>query len=221
MRNIIFSMLFAVLPLTAHARVHGRHKVPKLSDDRVVLHTNMGDIVLGFYFNIAPKHVAQILKMVKAGVYDGASFFRVESGFVAQVSNNDARVTPVTDAQKAVIQKIPAEFSALKHRRGILSMARYDEDVNSAESSFSILLGDAPHLDGQYTIFGEVVSGMDVVSAIENVPLKEPTVPFVNIVIERAEVVSASDLAALSLRGVQPGMVPDQQAQKILKFSRR
>lgn len=80
MRNFVLAGLLLLLPLAAQARnlKPVRDQIPHLSDDRVILHTNLGDIMLGFYPNIAPNHVEQILKMVKAGVYDGTTFYRVE-----------------------------------------------------------------------------------------------------------------------------------------------
>ncbi len=159
---------------------------PTPARERIMLRTSMGDIVLALYPDVAPKHVAQILRLVKLGVYDGMHFRRVEPGFVAQLSGHHDRATPLTPEQSAAIVRIPAEFSAIRHERGILSMARFD-DPNSAETSFSILLGRAPHLDGKYTVVGRVESGMDVVAAIERVD-REVTRPRQRIAVVRATV---------------------------------
>src|SRR6185436_7315530 len=121
----------------------------------VVLHTIAGDVVLAFYPDAAPGHVQQILALARAGVFDTTHFFRIEPNFVAQISVAEDRTTPLTESQKGLIHKLKAELHpTLKHHRGTLSMAHADGDVDSGETSFSILLADAPHLDGQYTIFG-------------------------------------------------------------------
>lgn len=192
MKPIISLLLSSLLFLSTTALAEFS---PKLSQERVILHTNYGDIVLGFYKEVAPRHVEQILRLVKAGVYSGASFYRLEPGFVAQVENYDAKQASLTREQFDLIKKIPGEFSVTPHRRGRLSMARFGDDLNSAETSFSLMLGDAPHLDGEYTVFGEIVSGMDVLAAIEAVPADTNAKPTQDIIIDRAEIAaSASSL---------------------------
>lgn len=176
---------------------------PKLADERIRLRTSMGDIVLALYPEVAPKHVAQILRLVKLGVYDGMHFHRVEPGFVAQLSGHHDRETPLTPGQAAAVTRIPAEFSSIRHRRGILSMARFD-DPDSAETSFSILLGPAPHLDGKYTVFGHVESGLDVVAAIERVE-RHVTRPKRRVSLHRAEVGRDPTLLVLGIACVAAG----------------
>nr|KJB30379.1 hypothetical protein B456_005G140100 [Gossypium raimondii] len=123
---------------------------PQLSSPRVVFQTNHGDIEFGFYPSVAPKTVDHIFKLVRLGCYNTNHFFRVDRGFVAQVADvASGRSAPMNEKQRREAEKtIVGEFSDVKHVRGILSMGRYS-DPDSAQSSFSILLGDAPHLDGQ------------------------------------------------------------------------
>src|SRR5262249_44547461 len=137
---------------------------PALGPDRVVLETNAGDVVLGLYPQAAPKTVAHILDLVRSGAFDGADFFRVIPGFIAQVDVNQ-RATPMPAAARAVAARtVPLELApGLIHERGVLSMAHYDGKPNSGGTGFSVLLGPAPSLDHQYTIFGDVEQGMDVV----------------------------------------------------------
>jgi cyclophilin family peptidyl-prolyl cis-trans isomerase len=174
---------------------------PRLSAERIVLRTNVGDMVLALYPDVAPRHTEQLLKLARLGVFDGVNFFRVESAFVAQLS--DARYkqpTPLPEQLEA-IHPLTAEFSALKHRRGTLSMARYDDRPDSGETSFSILLGDAPHLDGKYTVFGQLESGQDVLDLIARATTDERHQPLRQIVVRRAEVLDSPEaLAQLSLR---------------------
>ena len=187
-------------------------EMPRLAKERIVLHTVAGDIVLALYPEVAPAHVKQILTLTRLGLYDTTDFPRVHPGFVAQVSNHYARKIPPTEEQKAAIQYLPLEASPqLHHRRGILSMAREDNKPDSAQTSFSILLGDAPHLDGQYTIFGHVERGMEVTDEfLRALPPVAPgatpkTQPVVRLEIVKAEVVESSEaLSGMVLRPAQP-----------------
>ncbi|CAA0834690.1 Peptidyl-prolyl cis-trans isomerase CYP23 [Striga hermonthica] len=148
-------------------------KVPELGSARVVFQTDYGDIEFGFYPSVAPKTVEHIFKLVRLGCYNTNHFFRVDKGFVAQVADVvGGRTAPMNEMQKLEAEKtIVGEFSEVKHVRGILSMGRYS-DPNSAQSSFSILLGDAPHLDGQYAIFGKVTKGDETLTKLEQVPTR-------------------------------------------------
>ncbi|KAB2041358.1 hypothetical protein ES319_D02G142800v1 [Gossypium barbadense] len=144
---------------------------PQLSSPRVVFQTNYGDIEFGFYPSVAPKTVDHIFKLVRLGCYNTNHFFRVDRGFVAQVADvASGRSAPMNEEQiKEAEKTIVGEFSDVKHVRGILSMGRYS-DPDSAQSSFSILLGDAPHLDGQYAIFGKVTKGDETLRKLEELP---------------------------------------------------
>ncbi|KAL0421136.1 UNVERIFIED_CONTAM: Peptidyl-prolyl cis-trans isomerase CYP23 [Sesamum latifolium] len=147
--------------------------VPELGSARVVFQTNYGDIEFGFYPSVAPKTVEHIFKLVRLGCYNTNHFFRVDKGFVAQVADvAGGRTAPMNEVQRLEAEKtIVGEFSDVKHVRGILSMGRYS-DPDSAQSSFSILLGDAPHLDGQYAIFGKVTKGDETLRKLEQVPTR-------------------------------------------------
>jgi len=161
---------------------------PRLTNGRVILSTDFGDLVLALYPDVAPAHVRQILKLVRVGAYDGTHIFRVMPNFVVQVSEVRNRLTPLKPEQRAVVKPIKAEFSkTLSHEKGVLSMARW-EDPDSATSSFSILLNKAPHLDGKYTIFGRLESGGSVINRILAVPRDNET-PRQRITIDRAYIV--------------------------------
>lgn len=166
---------------------------PQYGDEVIILRTVAGDAVLALYPEVAPKHVEQILKLVKLAVYDHTRFVRVEPNFVIQLGEPDViRGKPLTPDQKAAIKSLPLEISpAVRHQRGTLTMARQDNDKNSARTSFSVVLGNAEHLDGNYTIFGEVAQGMEVFDRMVEVPRRpgttEPTVP---LEVYKAEVVS-------------------------------
>lgn len=114
----------------------------------------------------APQTVAQFLRLVQAGVFDSVYFYRVEQGFVAQTATADDRAVPLTDTQRATMRPIPLEISPMRHTRGVLSLAHGD-DPNSGETSFSILLADAAHLDGKFTIFGMLEGDGAALRALE------------------------------------------------------
>jgi cyclophilin family peptidyl-prolyl cis-trans isomerase len=183
-------------------------KGPPVGDERILLRTNRGDLVLGLYDTVAPKHAAQIKRLVRLGVYDSTSIVRVEPGFVAQLSNAQNRKNPLTPEQHKAIVPIPAEFSKLVHRTGILSMARDTDDVNSAETSFSFMLGRAPELDRKYTIIGELEFGQPLLDMLAKEPRDYWNRPKHAVIVEKAEVKTAAEIAQLrgggQLRGAQP-----------------
>ncbi|KAJ9525071.1 hypothetical protein QJQ45_017369 [Haematococcus lacustris] len=147
---------------------------PKLSEERVVFQLDAGDIEFAFLPEVAPVTAAHIFRLVQLGLYTTNQIFRVDKGFVAQTSDvASGRTLPLNDQQKEhAAKKVPLEVvQGVKHHAGVLSMGRYD-DPNSGTSSFSMLLGDAPHLDMQYTIFGQVTRGMEVLHKLEELPTK-------------------------------------------------
>ena len=127
----------------------------------LILETKNGKIVIKLRPDLAPKHVAQIKALVARKFYDGLVFHRVISGFMAQTGDPKGTGEGGSD-----LPDIPAEFTQTPFKRGTLGMARAS-DPDSANSQFFICLADAPFLDGKYTVFGEVVSGMDVVDKIK------------------------------------------------------
>jgi len=150
-------------PVTPAASKPKEKKVQEVA----ILKTRHGDIVLKFFPELAPKHVESFLKLAKEGFYDHTTFHRVIPGFMIQGGDPNSK-DPENRAAHGTGgpgYTIDAEFSDHKHVRGTLSAAR-SMDPNSAGSQFFIVVADAPHLDGQYTVFGEVVEGMDVVDKI-------------------------------------------------------
>ncbi len=127
----------------------------------IKLTTNFGDIVLEMYTEQAPATVANFEQYVKDGHYDGTIFHRVINGFMAQTGDPTG-----TGAGGSKLPDLKAEFTNTHFGRGVLGMAR-TSNPNSANSQFFIMFADAPHLDGQYTVFGEVVSGMEFVDRIK------------------------------------------------------
>ena len=127
----------------------------------IYLDTKDGRITIRLRPDLAPKHVAQIKALTKRGFYDGIVFHRVIDGFMAQTGDPTG-----TGTGKSDLPNIPAEFSKEPFKRGSVGMARSSEP-NSANSQFFICFDGCGGLTGQYTLFGEVVSGMDVVNKIK------------------------------------------------------
>lgn len=141
----------------------------ELSQYRVVMQTSKGNIVIEMFPDKAPNHVRHFLRLASLGVYDKTAFHRIAPGFVIQAGDLNTRTEPVPQAAQQYVVKIKAELNDVKHTAGIVSMAR-GEEIDSALTSFFIVLADQPPLDGTYTVFGKVVEGMDVVEKIAAVP---------------------------------------------------
>jgi peptidyl-prolyl cis-trans isomerase B (cyclophilin B) len=136
---------------------------------RAVLETSAGPITVEFFPDKAPEHVRNFLRLAQMGLYDGTTFHRVVKGFVAQTGAMNTR-GPLTEKQRKYVHALKPEFTDTPHVKGILSMARGD-DPASATTSFFIVTGAAPSLDGKYTVFGRVVDGLAVVDAIDQAPV--------------------------------------------------
>ena len=128
-----------------------------------------GDIVLKFYPDVAPDHAKNFCKLAAQNFYDGTTFHRVIPGFMVQGGDPNSKNTDRSNhGMGGPGYHIKAEFNAMQHKRGVLSMARA-QDPDSAGSQFFICVADSSFLDGQYTAFGEVVSGLEVVDRVVGV----------------------------------------------------
>lgn len=159
----------------------------QLAGFRVVLETPHGEIGIEFLPETAPNHVRNFLRLAALGAYDGTAFHRVVPGFVIQTGWMDTREPPVPESIQRHITNLAPEFSDIPHEPGVVSMARL-EALDSAMTSFFIVTGRATALDGQYSVFGRVVSGYDVVEALEALPAGEDEAPFERVEIVRARV---------------------------------
>lgn len=145
-----------------------------LAPYRGVLETSLGTITVSFTPDKAPMHVRNFLRLAQAGVYDGMSFHRVVKGFVIQSGHLPTRTAPLNETQQKFVRNLKAEFNDQLHEKGTLSMARL-EDPDSASASFFIVTARTTALDGKYTVFGKVESGLDVVEKIEAVTVNGET----------------------------------------------
>ncbi len=148
-----------------------KEELKKMAATRAVIETKYGNITLKFFPDIAPGHVKNFLDLAKSGFYDGTVFHRVIAGFMIQggdpISKDPARRAAYGTGGPGYT--IKAEFNEKPHKRGILSMARMSAP-DTAGSQFFICVKDALFLDRQYTVFGEVVSGMEVADKIVALP---------------------------------------------------
>jgi peptidyl-prolyl cis-trans isomerase B (cyclophilin B) len=158
-------------------------KAEEAKGPKAIIKTKFGDMDIVLFPEKAPKHVENFIALAKSGFYNGTIFHRVIPGFMIQGGDPNTKDLnkPETSGQGGPSQRLKAEFNDIPHRRGILSMAR-TSDPNSAGSQFFIVVKDSNFLDGQYTVFGEVVKGMEVVDKIVSLPKNSRDLPT-----ERAE----------------------------------
>ena len=127
--------------------------------DKILLNTSKGEVIINLMPEIAPVHVARIVELVKSGFYDGIIFHRIIPGFMAQTGDPKGNGTGGSGTN------LKAEFSDYKYINGTVGMAR-TMDPNSADSQFFICFDGCGHLTGQYTVWGQVETGMEVVEAL-------------------------------------------------------
>ena len=144
---------------TRAKKIKHSYKV-KDPENALVLKLKDGDVIIEMFEDAAPRHVQRIKELVRQGFYNGLKFHRVIEGFMAQTG------CPLGTGTGGSGKKLKAEFNTKPHKRGTVSMARA-MDPDSADSQFFICFADAPWLNGQYTVWGEVTSGMEYVDNIK------------------------------------------------------
>ena len=138
-------------------------------ENTIIMETTTGKVTIELLPDLAPRHVEQIKTLTRQGFYDGIVFHRVIPDFMAQTGDPTG-----TGMGGSELPDLPAEFSSEPHVRGIASMAR-SQNLNSANSQFFIVYGDATFLDGQYTVWGRVTEGMEAIDAIKKgEPVQDP-----------------------------------------------
>lgn len=175
--KIILLSFLAIITFTAVLLA----QKPKTSKEHLFIETDYGTIEIAFYPDKAPKHVEAIKKLANEGFYDGIRFHRVIPNFMIQGGDPTSK-----DPTKRHLHgtgcpgfNIEAEFNDVSHKRGICSMAR-SQHPDSAGSQFFICVADCPFLDGQYTVWGNVVNGMDVADKIVALQRDHNDNPIVN-----------------------------------------
>ena len=167
---IIFLMFLSPALAEMKDKKFTPEEIKKMSETTAVIETKLGNIELKFFPEVAPGHVSNFLELAKKGFYDGTTFHRVIPGFMIQGGDPN---TKNPDRSKHGMggpgHTIKAEFNEKPHKRGILSMARA-QDPDSAGSQYFICVANAPFLDGKYSVFGEVTSGIEVTDKIVSQP---------------------------------------------------
>jgi len=147
-----------------------KQEIKKMSETTAVIETKFGNITLKFFPDVAPGHVKNFIDLAKKGFYDGTTFHRIIPGFMIQGGDPNSRnADRRSHGTGGPGYTIKAEFNNRPHKRGTLSMAR-SASPDSAGSQFFICVKDSPFLDRQYTVFGEVVSGIEVADKIVSQP---------------------------------------------------
>ncbi len=177
MKKIIATLLgvaWCLIPVLAlgetKSKTFTKEEIKKMTETKAAIETKFGKIELKFFPDLAPNHVNNFIDLAKKGFYDGTTFHRVIPGFMIQGGDPN---TKNPDKSRHGLggpgYNVKAEFSSKAHKRGIVSMARA-QDPDSAGSQFFICVADSPFLNNQYTVFGEVTAGMDVVDKIVGQP---------------------------------------------------
>ncbi|HEY7221421.1 MAG TPA: peptidylprolyl isomerase [Candidatus Binatia bacterium] len=207
MKLILFSCLLVCSLGLANVRGQETNQKPeekKAADanqkEVAVLKTSDGDMVVEFWAGEAPKTVGNFKKLARQGFYDGTSFHRIIKGFMIQGGDPNTK-DPSKESSYGTGgpgYKIPAEFNDHLHVRGVLSMAR-SADPNSAGSQFFICLGTVNRLDHEYTAFGHVIKGLDVLDKIGDTPVSrsamgEMSKPTTRITLESVKIVPADSV---------------------------
>ncbi len=165
------------------------------TNEVAIITTSLGVMVVEFYPDVAPNHVANFKKLARSGFYDGTAFHRVIPGFMIQGGDPNTKNDAAKDSwgTGGPGWTVNAEFNSKHHARGILSMAR-TSDPNSAGSQFFICHGDAGFLDGQYTVFGNLIKGFDVLDKIAATPTETPDRPITRVNVVSIKIVPADSV---------------------------
>ena len=157
----LLAALICAAPAIAQSLPAGLDK-----QNAIVIDTTKGRIVIKLRSDLAPKHAERIKLLAREGYYNNVPFHRVIEGFMAQTG--DGKNFNGTGGSK--YPNLPAEFSTVPFKRGIVGMARRGDSVDTANSQFFFMFADGSSLNGQYTVIGEVVQGMDVVDKLKKAP---------------------------------------------------
>ena len=152
--NNLYKVIFIIFTMIGYTMT------TEANENILLLELKDGVVTIEMKPEVAPKHVARITELVKEGFYDGLKFHRVIAGFMAQTGDPQGNGTGGSG------KNLKAEFNNERHIKGTLSMARA-QSPDSADSQFFICLDDAPHLNGQYTVWGQVIDGMEYVDNIK------------------------------------------------------
>src|SRR5207245_974370 len=200
MKLSILAGLLTALVAAAVAEENKETSPMNPSSEVAVIKTKEGEMVIEFWSNDAPKTVENFKKLARSGFYDGTIFHRIVNGFMIQGGDPNSKDPAKENSygQGEPGYKIKAEFNNHSHERGVISMAR-GPDPDSAGSQFFICLAPVARLDGQYTTFGKLIKGDEVLKKIGDTPITmnnagERSKPVKRIVIERIKIMPAESV---------------------------
>ncbi len=200
MKLSILAGLLTALVAAAVAEENKETSPMNPSSEVAVIKTNEGEMVIEFWSDAAPKTVENFKKLARSGFYDGTTFHRIVKGFMIQGGDPNSKDPAKENSygQGGPGYKIKAEFNNHSHERGVISMAR-GPDPDSAGSQFFICLAPVPRLDGQYTTFGKLIKGDDVLEKIGDTPVTrnsmgENSKPTKRVMIESVKIVPANSV---------------------------
>ncbi len=207
MERIFLVAIFSIFLITFSSSAFAQE-----SDKLVILETNMGNIVIEFFPEDAPNHVENFIDLTESGFYDGTIFHRIIPKFMIQGGDpNTISGDPSTWGIGGPTERVDAEFNSIKHNRGIVSMAR-SADPDSGGSQFFIVHENSNFLDGQYTVFGRIVTqeSFETLDKIATVPTGDRDVPIdtEQVKITKASVVNRSDVADILIMSEPERMEP-------------
>jgi peptidyl-prolyl cis-trans isomerase B (cyclophilin B) len=194
------SILLMIFALGVTNVISQENKPVNTSNEVAVIKTSEGEMVVQFWTDAAPNTIENFKKLARAGFYDGTIFHRIVKGFMIQGGDPNSKDPAKEESygQGDPGYKIKAEFNHHSHNRGVISMAR-GPDPDSAGSQFFICLAPVPRLDGQYTTFGKLIKGEDVLEKIGNTPVTknnmgEMSKPTKRVVIESIRIAPADSV---------------------------
>ena len=197
--KLLFCCLTGLALVTATIRAEEK-KPMNTSNEVAVIKTSEGEMVVQFWTDAAPSTIENFKKLAREGFYDGTIFHRIVKGFMIQGGDPNSKDPPKENSygQGDPGYKIKAEFNDHSHERGVISMAR-GPDPDSAGSQFFICLAPVPRLDRQYTTFGKLIKGADVLEKIGDIPVTrnsagETGKPTKRVVIESIKIVPADSV---------------------------
>lgn len=201
-----------VLALAALLFTAPASAAPAQRPERVVLHTDAGDVVLALYAG-APRHAAKLLALFRDGAYDTAPVTKVDPARFIAFGGVERRREPLPSGRVREITRLPVETGGGPHRAGVVAMAHAPDDPDASETAFVILFADIPPMDGRFSAVGEVVGGRGALEALKNTLADGDSRPVAPVELRGSGVFrSEEELAKTALRGPDRGALGRDEA---------